>query len=262
VRLAAEQAAACGVAIAGRGYLLDPRSLEVVEAILRHCPDVGMITGWLPAGGKATVPACPAFPYQWVRNEAGPLVVFRRRALLEAGGARPELHEPYATWDLVNAVMAAGWKGVTAPIFLGSREPAGDSPAAREERGDASLQRLEMRRLIRSRFPDLVARDAQALVALLEGGLELDARDADAGPEGRPSPEPPIRWSTPHAGAASTPPDRWTNLSPRMALRLPLRAKLSLAASALRDLPRTVAWLRTHARRVMADRSANGRKQP
>jgi len=93
-----------------------------------------------------------------VGNDARATAV-RTEALLESGMFRAGLDSGFDQWDLVNAVMASGWIAITYPELLCDQKM---NPGA------AFVGQPSMRREILERHPDLVARDAQALVQLLE----------------------------------------------------------------------------------------------
>jgi hypothetical protein len=211
------------VAIVAPGYVGRPDGLRRAAAVLEAHDDVGLVTGWVRGAGRAIAMPCPAFPFQWIRNEAWPIAVLRARALLDAGPPRAGLQEPYATWDVVNAILAAGWKAVTFPGILAScvSESAPDRFDATAE----AIGEVEMRRLVRSRFPDLIARDALALFSLLE-----ESRQATNG----------------NAGAG----DRWVGISFSDIARLSLRDKVALAGASLKNPGRVAAWIRSRVREV------------
>jgi GT2 family glycosyltransferase len=149
------------------GDTLAPNALAIHEAVLRRCPEVGVVGTWLAdpekpwSGELASTP--PAFPYQWLANELEEPVVFRAEAVREVGGPRTDLDSGLETWDLANAVMAAGWAAVRIPAILGHREGGLDGVE------DAMpLARKRSRRRLLDRHPELVGRDATSLIALLE----------------------------------------------------------------------------------------------
>ena len=152
---------------------LDPEALARFEMVLRNRPEVGLVSSWVAhtrTRDRASMPPNPSFPYQWVLNEAAPFAAVRTTALREAGLFRPLPSEAYQAWDLVNAVMAAGWAAVTLPEILGRASPqetAGLAPAL-------DHRYRELRRALLSRFPDAVARDGAEMILLTES-LTLDA---------------------------------------------------------------------------------------
>ena len=146
---------------------LDPRFVYVCESVLQRCPEVGLVSCWTRdpgAGDRIWIKPCPSFPYQWLSNEAAPFSVVRTEALREAGKFRPVMSQGYEEWDLVNAVMAAGWVAVTIPEVLGDDRFRGDSMPHM-----TSVHAYgRMRRELLERFPDLITRDAKDIVLLTE----------------------------------------------------------------------------------------------
>jgi hypothetical protein len=136
---------------------LDPEALGLFEKVLQACPEVGLVSSWVApprARDRGSMPPSPSFPCQWVLNEAAPFAALRTAALREAGLFRRFPSEAYQAWDLVNAMMAAGWVAVTLPEILGRTplpETAG-APPTLDRRHD------EMRQALLSRFPEAVAR--------------------------------------------------------------------------------------------------------
>jgi hypothetical protein len=153
--------------------------IETCESVLERCPDVGLVSSWMRLAGdgdRCFVHPCPAFPYQLVANEAAPASAVRAEALREAGPHRTAMDRPYDDWDLVNAVLARGWVAVTFPRLLSERAGTVDHPAAPAH---------GMRQELLARFPEVVARDAQALVLLLEARAR-----AAPGPQGAAAAQP------------------------------------------------------------------------
>jgi hypothetical protein len=77
----------------------------------------------------------------------------------EVGGFRPGLDDGFDEWDLVNAILAAGWPALTYPAILGERVAVFAAAPGRLARA---------RTAVLERFPELVAADAAELVLLLE----------------------------------------------------------------------------------------------
>jgi glycosyltransferase involved in cell wall biosynthesis len=153
------------------GERLRPDSLFEFERVLRHCPEVGLVSCWTGKAGakyRASVKPCPAFPYQWVVNEAAQFSAVRTEALLEAERFRPVMEDGYESWDLFNAVMAAGWAAVTIPAVLGE----GVSEATSLPRSPHDHVPGHMRRLLIERFADLIARDAPDVILLAASNSE------------------------------------------------------------------------------------------
>jgi hypothetical protein len=151
--------------------------LERCEDVLRHCGDVGLVSSWVRLDGRrgSTLQAlpCPSFPYQWLENQASNASAVRAEAWEDAGGFRPPLSNGFEMWDLTNAVLAAGWKGVTVPeVLCGTRARESVNGAA-ETAGPET-----MRRLLLERFPALVARDAERLILMTGSEPARKVRDA------------------------------------------------------------------------------------
>jgi hypothetical protein len=157
--------------------LLSPSCLERCENVLRHCDEVGLVSSWVRLEGRRrpTVEAlpCPSFPYQWIGNQASDASAVRAEAWEAAGGMRPPLSDGFEMWDLSNAVLAAGWKGVTVPEILCARRAGELSNGSVETAGPET-----MRRLLLERFPVLVAEDAQRLVLMTGSQPARKVRDA------------------------------------------------------------------------------------
>jgi glycosyltransferase involved in cell wall biosynthesis len=151
---------------------LRPEFLERCRDILERCPEVGLIGAWTRDPEPATC-LCPAFPYHWMASEiVGPFAV-RVDAVRDAGGFRGELADGYGTWDFANAVMASGWVAVTVPEVLS--ECVANHEELRDPNDDSTA-----RRLIIGRFPNLIARDATALVLMLHPAKPRFVREAIA----------------------------------------------------------------------------------
>ena len=73
------------------------------------------------------------------------------------------MSQGYEDWDLVNAVMAAGWVAVTLPKVLGDHRPRRDS--THMTNGHVNRR---MRRELLERFPNLITRDSKDIVLLTE----------------------------------------------------------------------------------------------
>jgi hypothetical protein len=136
--------------------------IEAIDPIFSHCPDVGFVSSWMRAETEDEpfiAHPCPAFPYQLLQNETVPATAIRTEAFLEAGRFRTGLESGFEQWDLITAIMASGWIGITYPELLSDRVRG---------RGGAVVEQRRMRRDILARYPDVVARDAQDLIHLLE----------------------------------------------------------------------------------------------
>jgi len=149
---------------------LQPGFVAVCEAVLRHCHEVGLVSSWARHARKIWVKPCPAFPYQWLSNEAVPFSAIRTEALSEAKLFRAGLSQEYEDWDLCNAVMASGWKAVTVPEILGSHAIRHDDLTSAHVRG-------RMRRALLERFPECIARDAKDILLLAESERNWSPHD-------------------------------------------------------------------------------------
>lgn len=149
---------------------LKPNFIAACESVLLQCPEVGLVSCWTQHCGtddKIWIRPCPGFPYQWVSNDVAPFSAVRTEALQDAGYFRPGLSEGYDTWDLFNAVMAAGWVAVTIPEILGNHWVWNDSMVH-----ISTLRRHgKMRKDILGRFPHLIAMDAKDIVLLTQSNV-------------------------------------------------------------------------------------------
>ena len=141
------------------------------ESVLTRCREVGVVSCWTQANASHQalwVKPCPSFPYQWVMNEAAPVSVVRTEALQEAGFFRTVMNQGYEDWDLVNAVLAAGWTAVTIPRILATVPAENDAVFTLPSTHTSG----KMYQAILDRFPDLVQRDARA-IALLTHSISI-----------------------------------------------------------------------------------------
>lgn len=202
------------------GDVLAPAFVHTALSILESREEVGIVSGIVRHGaedGRDWVKPCPAFPYQWVSDEVAPMAALRTEAILDAGRFRALQPAGYASWDLVNAIMASGWVAVSAPAVLGRTS----SRAAR--RSSPSVPgHWRLRRALASRFPELLARDADEIVILLESSA----------------------WRGTHAGAGGKP--GRPPFTPRMLLRMPLREQLEIATHALANPKKAYYWTSYH----------------
>jgi glycosyltransferase involved in cell wall biosynthesis len=159
----------------GPGDYLYKGYIETVDPVFSHCPDVGLVSPWMQTVGDDdlfVMHPCPAFPYQHLKNETVHATAVRTEALIDSGMFRAGLDSGFDQWDLVNAVMASGWIAITYPELLCDQimHP-----------GAAFVGQPSMRRKILERHPDVVARDAQALVQLLESRVtQLESNNPHA----------------------------------------------------------------------------------
>ena len=152
-----------GIAVLGAGDELEPDFVACCAHVLTSCPEVGLVGGWVMAKGRAgrlEAHPCPAFPHQWLHNSVGLPVVVRAEALREAGGFPPGPLQ-MAAWEVANAVLAAGWIGVTYPAIW-ARHTA-PRPAAGPGLG-GPRQSLPARS--RERFAELIRVDDEAIARL------------------------------------------------------------------------------------------------
>ena len=176
--LRAHGARLLGAVFVEPGDRLDADFVAETERVLTECPSVGVVSFWTgsrDAGADVRVRPCPAFPYQWLWNDAAPCSVVRVDALEEVGELGPIGSRSHADWLLVTAVMAAGWAAVTVPRILGSQ---------RTDVGNPQPAASAVRRELLQRFADAAAPDTQELVLLTSspgavwlGREELSARD-------------------------------------------------------------------------------------
>ena len=212
-----------GVAVTHAGFEVEPSALTLASNVLADHQDIGLIAGWIAENPAICAAAPPAFPYQWLMNDANGVVVFRRQALegLALSGADETL------WELANAVLAAGWRSVALPAIIGrpvrkvTQQRVSDDPVA------APVERL---RAFRNRYTSLFEHDIELQSLLLDAGADLAEQIVQ------------ISWRKVNYPFH----DRWLGLTPSALGRLSLRDKSALLATALRDPRRSLAWIRTH----------------
>jgi len=71
------------------------------------------------------------------------------------------MSQGYDDWDVVNAVLAAGWVAVTIPEILGSHFVSQDPLMSAQAQG-------RMRKALLERFPEFLARDAKDILLISE----------------------------------------------------------------------------------------------
>ena len=150
---------------------LEPDCIATCRSVLRRCPEVGLVSGWNRgpgAGSHMWIQPCPTFPYQWVSNDVAPFSLVRTEALHEAGRFRPGMEEGFEDWDMINAVMTAGWVAVTIPHILGTRCSQNGSVM----RAAVTQSHRRMRRKLLERFEEMIARDAKEIILLGESNKE------------------------------------------------------------------------------------------
>ena len=141
--------------------------VEACQTTLDRCPDVGVVAGWsAPADSRDFGPP-PEFPYQLLRNEATTPVAVRADAARAVGGIRADLAPGYDLWDLVNAVLAEGWAGVSYPAILAHRDDHTDGESA-----DRSPAHWDGWTSVLARTPDALARHAGTLLFFMDSERE------------------------------------------------------------------------------------------
>jgi len=145
---------------------LVPHFVETCSEILDHCPDVGLISGWVDFTGNRHdiwIRPCPGFPYQWVFNEVAPFAAVRTGALMAADRFRSGMEGAFEYWDLFNSVLASNWTGVTVPGILGYCRIR-----KKVYSGSKLNVHRRMRKAMLARFPDLMASDAEDIIMMAE----------------------------------------------------------------------------------------------
>jgi hypothetical protein len=200
-----------GVAIVPVSVSLAPTFVERIRAVLQVDPLVGLVSGWVddPNGGFVEPP--PGFPYQWLADHVGKVFVVRREAYLEAGGLRP-VGPGAETWDLANAILAAGWKALAYPAILATRQRSGDRPVADADQVIAAM---------RDRLPAQYSRDASAVADLRAAGVGSSI------------------------GLGGSRMGRQPGLTLGQLIRLPIREQIALLVKAARQPRLAVNWLWT-----------------
>jgi hypothetical protein len=148
---------------------LEPDFVATCESVLLRCPEIGLLSCWIDEidkGHGLWIKPCPSFPYQWVWNEVGSVLVIRTEALRESGYFRPSMPDGLEDWDVVNSVMAADWVGAVIPEILVVRDRADDPIAAMTATEYAVARREQL-----ERFPDLIARDGKDIALLSESAM-------------------------------------------------------------------------------------------
>jgi hypothetical protein len=224
------------VAFVDAGMRLASGYVNACEQVFERCAGAGVVSAWhrcvgaKPSASSVFVRPCPAFPYQWLSNEAAFVPAIRMQALATAGPYRAELDGGFESWDVVNAVLAAGWEAVTYPAILSeSAQSVVEDPVIANSPAHAA-----MRRALLTRHPSLLARHAPVLIELVEAGPPW------SGPRSRP------RRAPRGVGLATA-----QALTPRDILRAPLSEKLMVLRRALADPGLALRWLAWHARRLL-----------
>ncbi|HVG03128.1 MAG TPA: glycosyltransferase, partial [Nitrospira sp.] len=148
---------------------LEPEFVATCESVLFRCPEIGILSCWIDeaeTGRGLRIKPCPAFPYQWVSNDADSVLVLRTEALQESGHFRSSMPNGLENWDVVNAVMAADWIGAVIPEILVVRHPTDDPIGAM-----SATEYAVARRELLERFPSLIARDAKEIALQTESAM-------------------------------------------------------------------------------------------
>ena len=159
-----------GVAFLRGDEQLHPEFIATCESILSTRLEVGLVSCWASRRydqEQVWMRPCPSLPYQWTDNDAGSFSVIRREALADAENFRPAMRLGYANWDLFNAILVAGWVGVTVPRILVEQSFREELTLPIHNPRAHGRMREEMLR----RFPDVIARDACDIVSFLPSGL-------------------------------------------------------------------------------------------
>jgi glycosyltransferase involved in cell wall biosynthesis len=152
-----------GIVILDEHDVLDPRHLERCGGVLAECPEVGLVSFWERGDGQDLMRPCPARPYQWLWNDAASASVVRTVALTRISDL-PTLEDPlYDRWYVANAVLDAGWVGVTIPETLAERS----HPPGWVDRLDST----QMVQAIHEPFGHRIAEDAAILVLVARSGF-------------------------------------------------------------------------------------------
>lgn len=226
---------------------LDPAFMGSCERVLRHADDVGVVSMWIHETGQESelvVRPCPAFPYQLIGNETAPTAAIRAEALSAANPFQNDMSRGFDRWQLINSILAQGWKAVTIPTALASRAQQlnGFFPGA-----DRMYQALL------ASTPDIVARYAQQFVHLIRQGIP-----DPASLRGVQMRSPSRAASADEMGIAI--------VKPRDLLAAPMSQKIRIARKLLKDprpALRFISWhaIATYKRLVgRVDAGSTGRK--
>ncbi len=153
-----------GVSFVTADLRLDPAFVAVCESLLLADSDLGICSAWTHRTGTIEgvgVAPCPCFPYQWLVNDAAEYSVVRTEALLESTHCLPELPPTFDTWDLFNAVLAAGWTAVTYPAILATE--AGEQ---KRDRGRGPVADFSVHQATFSRFSRQLESQSVELISL------------------------------------------------------------------------------------------------
>jgi hypothetical protein len=141
---------------------LKPEFVATCEAILEGCPEIGIVSCWTTRYGRTWIRPCPCFPYQWLSNDAVPFSAVRVEALKEIFRLGYDEQSRQSFWELVNSVMAAGWKAVTIPEVLGD-----GYPCLRKLLYDRPYPGKGTFGIFPAKHPDLVSRESAAIQSFL-----------------------------------------------------------------------------------------------
>ena len=224
-------------------FVVEPSGIEMATRVLTRYPEIGVISGWIADNPTITSSAPPDFPYQWLANDARGVVVFRRQALERIPAVSHDIGDEEGLWDLVNAVLAQGWKGVSLPMVIGRLSVAARDPrvVAPDEPVREASEKLHY---YHDAYPELFEQDRELQSLLLDVG-------ANAADEMQRRASQRLRYPTI---------DRWKNLTPTELWRLPLRDKVALLNAAVRDPQRSIAWLKLHVPGARDARESSGER--
>lgn len=197
--------------------------------VLRHAEDVGVVSMWVSEPGQENelvARPCPAFPYQLLGNEVASCAVIRTAALPVEGIFRSDMEHGFERWQLINSILAQGWKGVTIPEILVSR------PRLRSEYFPGADR---MYHALLASTPDLVSRYALHFVRLTRPDI----------------PDPMSMWSVPMRQSSRT--DALDQMGiaivkPRDLLAAPMSQKVRIARKFIKNPKpafRFLAWYAT-----------------
>jgi hypothetical protein len=110
-----------GLVFVEAGQRLARDHVEICQAALNHCPEVGLVSFWTQRTGRdynVRIHPCPSFPYQHRANEVSPANAIRVEALSEVQNLQKVSNQGQEAWGISNAIMTNGWVAVTLPRVL------------------------------------------------------------------------------------------------------------------------------------------------
>ena len=156
-----------GIALLDSLDRLQPGFLRTCTFALRHCSDLAVVSAWtklLDRRSRLVAHPCPAFPYQLLDNEVAVTPVIRTEAMVEADFLRPDMNPDFAVWNMINVLLASGWKAATVPDLLSERAAESSEALPGDDRMYGQLL---------AGTPEAVARYSQELAQLLRARLDL-----------------------------------------------------------------------------------------